>query len=568
MNRNNAIGVAALLLLLGGTGSAAGQRLPASGELTPELAATIIAFHNRPGTIRLTGDAAIPAGVEVAGDLAVLAGSLRLDGTVRGGVLVINGNAVLGPAARIDGDLTVVGGTVLGFTEPAVGGRAAAYAELLRYRRSDGLLVQLQPRARPTLVAGRPLPFGRLEFTAGVPNSYNRVEGLPVAFGPRFESHGSNPTRLEALAIYRTESGLRLDPGGMGHHVRLTQHLGGRRAARAGLVLRSEVVPIEAWGLSDKENSLATFLLHRDYRDHYGRRGWGAFAEIGLRDSPLEAALEYAEETHRTRAAAGPWAFFGNQREWRPQPVVATGDLRSLALRFAYDSRNEGREPSTGWFVRGRLEQGLGGTLSTAIVLDTVAPPLPGERPENTEFTHLLLDARRYERVGPTSRVAFRLLAAGALDGRSLPPQRQHTLGGEGSLPAFGLFEFDCGARQNAIRLGWPLATTRFFPFYGCDHLLLGQAEFTASFPLGGAVLDRLGLDLDLRDTVGWVAFVNAGRAWTERDARHGRQGGQETFAADLGVGFRLGPLGAYWAVPLSSGGQGPNFFMRVGSRL
>jgi len=43
---------------------------------------------------------------------------------------------------------------------------------------------------------------------------------------------------------------------------------------------------------------------------------------------------------------------------------------------------------------------------------------------------------------------------------------------------------------------------------------------------------------------------------------------GARDFAADAGFGVRLGPVGIYWAVPLSSAGQGINFFVRLGPRL
>ena len=41
-----------------------------------------------------------------------------------------------------------------------------------------------------------------------------------------------------------------------------------------------------------------------------------------------------------------------------------------------------------------------------------------------------------------------------------------------------------------------------------------------------------------------------------------------DDFAADGGFGLKLGPVGVYWAVPLSARADGINFFVRLGNRL
>ncbi|HEX6065040.1 MAG TPA: hypothetical protein VFZ04_12505, partial [Longimicrobiales bacterium] len=58
-------------------------------ELTEEQAELLVAFFNRPGTTRLTGDARLAPQDENA-DVAILAGELTLAGRVTGSVVVIN----------------------------------------------------------------------------------------------------------------------------------------------------------------------------------------------------------------------------------------------------------------------------------------------------------------------------------------------------------------------------------------------------------------------------------------------------------------------------------------------
>jgi hypothetical protein len=67
---------------------------------------------------------------------------------------------------------------------------------------------------------------------------------------------------------------------------------------------------------------------------------------------------------------------------------------------------------------------------------------------------------------------------------------------------------------------------------------------------------------------VRWVAFANAGRAWTGGKSLGGRGPGQTGLAADVGLGIRIGALGVYWAIPITDGGSGVDFFVRLGRRL
>jgi hypothetical protein len=558
--------VLAVVALLGGAAGAGAQEPTLwEADLPAAVAEEVVAFFNDPATIRILGESRLPPEAELVGDVAVLNGPLTIAGRIRGRVTVINGDVRFEPGGEVVGDVLVVGGTISGV---AAGGRvtgtAIAYAEPLRFRQVDGRLVAIPRQPEPSFSAGREFGYARTDLLLAVRGGYNRVEGLPIAIGPRFETLSSNPTRLEPLLIYRTESGVRLDADELGYVVRLEQNLGGRRAFQVGGVLRSEVAPIEALGLSDRENSLAAFLFHRDYRDYYERNGWSAYVRWGRRGLPHELTLEYRDERHEAIAARGAVALFGNNRDWRLQPLVAEGELRSIAARWRYDTRNETEDPSSGWLVRAELEQGLGGSLIRPVALDaeTGFPRLEAEAAD-ARFTAGVVDVRRYARLGPRSRLGFRVLAAGSVDGGPLPPQRQHALGGEGSLPAYPILSFDCGARRHTVEI----RQDTFFPYYGCDRVALVQLEYRISFArLTNSLGRMLGWDFDLGDTPAWVLFFDAGRAWTEDDARQGRTGGQSDFAADAGLGFRLGHLGLYWAVPLSGGGQGINFFVRIGS--
>ncbi len=532
--------------------------------LPDSISTRVIALYNSGLTTRFTGESRIASGSTVAGNVAVLGGPVTVAGRVDGHLVVINGDLRLEAGAAVRGDVVVVGGQITGQELAAINGRVLRFAEPLRFRTNPDGTISEAPPVRDALSAGRDFTFGRADLLLSSRSGYNRVEGLPIQIGPRFRLGGSNPTYLDGFLIFRTATDLdELAVDRLGYALRLEQSIGGRGTIRVGGTVFSEILPIEREGLSDRENSLATFLLHRDFRDSYDVAGWTAYLRIAPRGGPTDFTIEFADERHRAVAPADPWSIIRGDEPWRPNPLVAEGDLQTLRARLSYDTRNEELDPAAGWFIRLALEKGVGGNLNTPLdVISNGADPFATQ--ERAHFTTGSLDVRSYTRVAPYAGASFRFFAAGSIDGETLPPQRQRALGGEGSLPAFALFQFDCSARTRRIEL----RSQEFFPHYGCDRTVLLQVEYQAGFPFLRRLGRRLGLPIDLGQQVRWATFFDAGRAWTPAEATDGRGRGQPDLAADVGIGVRVGMLGFYWVVPLSDDGSGLNFFLRLGRRF
>lgn len=553
----------AVLLTLAGPKPLSGQESGGGLALPPEVAAEIVDFYNDGATIRMIGSTHIAAGSEIAGGIAVLGGPVTVAGRVAGRLVVINGDVILEPGAAIAGDLTVVGGVVRGLEGVPVSGSVVIYRAPLRFRTQGERISLAPPEADGELAAGRDFGFGRTDLLLAARRGYNRVEGLPIVVGPRFESRSPNPIRVELLAILRTAR--ELEPRRWGYIVHFDKAFASR-ALWLGATLRSEIEPIESMGLSDRENSLSTFLLHRDYRDHYEREGWSLRARLRPPGTPWEARIEYRDEEHGPVRERDPWTLFRGDESWRTQPIVAVGRLRSIAFDLTFDTRNESQDPTTGWLVRTSVERGLNGSLEVPGTLgadpDSAAglPPIPID----PTFATGSIDLRRYARLGPGSRLVLRAFASSSLNDRPLPAQRQRVLGGSGSLPGYGAFTFDCGARGSVERYG----AGAFYPYYGCDRVALFQFEYHNDLSFGRGWGRKLGHDVDLGDRFGWVVFFDAGRAWTEKEAALGRGTGSDDFAADLGLGLRLGRLGLYWAMPLSGSERSLRFSLRLGPRI
>ncbi len=578
-------GVPLLLLLLSclAVHPAAAQVQVIEGRVPPDIQEQAFEFLNSPEVVRLSGGIRIPAESRIEGNVAVLGGSVLAAGTVGGDLLVVNGDLRLLPGARIEGQIVVIGGTIVGEEDATLAEEAVVYTGPLRYRIRAG---RVDPRPDEGVSPGflsSDLGFGEARFTLRAASSYNRVEGLPVLFGPLIQTAGGNPTRLETFAIWRSTSGLNLDSDRLGYLFRIDQAVGGRGITSIGATAHREVVPFEDAGLTNTEASLATFLLGRDFRDHYEREGWRAYFSLRPGRVPLSASLSYREEEHLTPPIRDPWTLGSGEDPWRPLPMVAEGRSRSLEATLEWDSTDDPSLPTDGWRAMLGLRRQVGGEL--ALPHSEPNAPTQGDATV-TSISHSLpfytvgtLDLRRYARVGPTSRLNLRAAATGSLTGSPLPPQLQTAAGGEGSLPGHRRFALDCGARQTSRLLethrsgdGQDPETAVVFPSHGCDRLLLFQAEFQGALPISWDPIPSHWDDSELSELVSlqpvWAVFFNAGQGWSEGDLATGIPRTDSPTRADVGVGFFMGPVGLYWSYPLNRRDRGLNFFVRLQQRF
>jgi hypothetical protein len=547
-------------------------------ELPRGVADEVIAFFNRPATVRFQGRVEIPAGRVIQGDVAVLGGPVWVGGEIQGELVVVNGDLTVPPGGRVTGDVTVVGGEAA--LDPAsVGGQLTVYGEALAFRRRGESIAFDE---RPWAGWGERRRRGQSYFSVRNEGNYNRVEGLPVMFGPVFRSDGDDFLRAEALAVWKSATGIRLAPRDWGYLARVEQHFGMGGRLSAGATAHSLVTPIEDGGFHDIEASLGTFLLHTDFRDYYQREGFSAFLRYDDTDAGVRLTAEYRDEDHEYAPESSPWTIRDNEEPWRPQPLVAEGGLRTVGGSIRVDNRNDRNDPSDGWFLEATTTVGVGGGLA----LPSFEPTVPGSwptlalRPVDTDFMAGSMDLRRYARLGPSADIRVRGFVAGSLDGNTLPSQFQRTLGGVGTLPGYPLMTVDCGARDTRYSVVRSTgdddpAPTTAFAGYGCDRVALFQAEYRGNLSFN---LD-FGGNNDWDEGWGWYPttsinpswsiFFDAGRGWTVAEpGTPGYLGPGSKTLMDLGVGLYLGDLGIYWAWPLSGEDRDVNFFIRIDHRF
>jgi hypothetical protein len=547
--------------------AAAAQQPAADPALPPEFVDGVLDFLNAPTTTRLNGRSRVAVGQRLVGQVGILGGDLVVVGTIEGDVVLVNGNLTVEEEGRITGDVLIVGGRVISVPDGSVGGEIQVMPDRLRLvaRGDEVILTPASSASR------RGLYLGGARITVRSGTNYNRVEGLPVLFGPIFHTSSRNPLRVEALGIWRTEHDQTRDDLGFRF---LVEQTFGPPTARLGLGagVFSQVEPVESWQLGNLEASMSTFLFHLDYRDYFEERGWNVFARAQVPGTTAEVSLEYRHRDITTLPTGSPWTLRRNDRPWRAQPLMPEGELETLTARVVWDERNDPDDATDGWYFDGRITRGLNGSLLQPSAVDESLLPLAAPDEVDSGFTTGLVEFRRHARLSPDQDLALRVVGGGSLDGNLPPTPFQRALGGEGSLPGYRPFALDCGARSEVlpyVHRGTGESEPAFAR-YGCARVVLFQLQYRsrlnvdltgggndAGFNEGRGLLD--GIDLD----PSWLLFFNAGRGWSQRGDLP-----DEPAVADIGAGVTLGGLGAYLAYPLSRDDRRLNFFLRLQHRF
>jgi hypothetical protein len=534
-------------------------------DLPRVVAEEAIRRYNASTTSRLVGRTRLPRGNEWRGDVAVRNGPVLVGGRVQGTLLVVNGDALLEPGAEITGDLIVVGGTVAGTAEARVGGEVREYREPLLYRvRSEGDEIAYAPNLRrrfPNL--GARVSWGtahsRSSLTIATAGTFNRVEGLPIVFGPLFDWKLQDYVRfrLDALGVFRSAGDLSDKRSDLGYMLRSELRSGDIRPVGAAFRAYDVVAPVEDWGLHDAEVGWSAFLFARDYRDYYLNKGY-AGRIFAYPEKQIALSLELRRDWQTSVVNRDPWTVLRNSEIWRPNPPVDEGHYTTWSGALAVDTRNDADDPTSGWLVRAALEHSRSKDVAPQTgVPSTVRGTIPTDG--SYAFNRLFLDVRRYARVSASGRVNARLVAGGWLGSDPLPLQRRLSLGGADPMPGYRFRHSACNRDLTAPGF----AATGLA---ACDRVLLLQAEYRGHLKLNwsynpgrddGPEGDR-GPSLLRLEGPDLVVFGDAGQAWLVGNGP-GRLPSDRlptlgSWLGELGLGADWGGFGLYVAKAVTTG--------------
>ena len=524
--------------------------------IPPAILEELLATWNDSATVRLPGGLVLPPGARLGGPVASFRGTLRVGGLVEGPLTIINGDLIIERGGRVVGDALVAGGRMTVEEGGSFEGASRVFWDAVPVtRQSDGSLAPRERRRQlgDFATAERTFQTGQVRTTLRLTTSqtYNRIEGLGIVFGPAFEWRAApNLTAsLDLRAILRTApdpSPFRRDLGWL---VRTDWRFNGARGWGFGARTYSVISGIEEHTLPRDEVGWNAFLFQRDNRDYFSSEGVGgsAFAYLTPR-LRLDASLRY--EKQGSVRANDPWSLFRNETSWRPNPLVDDGHFTILGASAEFDSRNARSRASSGWWLRGSVEHSSSGDVAPASLPTTVRDPLPTQ---SYGFNRFTLDLRRYNRLSPDIQLNLRLWTGGWLSGDPLPLQRRLSLGGVDLLPGYPFRGLSC-APAGFSDPSHPAL---------CDRAIVTQAELRSRLRLrlGYAVRDPDHRELDrfigLEDP-DLVFFTDAGSAWLAGDGPgrvpSNRLRSISEWKADAGVGIDAGGIAAYVVKALTDG--------------
>jgi cytoskeletal protein CcmA (bactofilin family) len=523
--------------------------------LPPAVLTELLDTWNDSGTVRLPGGLVVPAGASLGGSIAAFRGTVRISGEVTGRLTVINGDLVILPGGVVHGDVLVAGGRMTVREGGIHDGQAREYWDAAPvFRQSDGsLAVRERRRTISDLAAERTFGSGHIRTTIRLTTTqtYNRIEGLGMVFGPAFEWRPSRTltATLDLRGILRTAPDASPFRRDLGWIIRTDWRIHGARGFGFGARTYSVISGIEEHTLPRDEIGWNAFLFQRDNRDYFSSEGVGGGGYVYLtRRLRVDGNVRY--EKQGSVRANDPWSLFRNSSQWRPNPLIDDGHYTILGLSTEYDTRNARNGPSSGWWLRGSLEHASSNDVAPVGLPATVRDPLPTS---GYRFNRFTLDARRYNRLSSDAQLDFRMWAGGWLSGDPLPVQRRVSLGGPDLLPGYAFRALDC-APAGFID---PAQTAL------CDRALITQGEFRHRLPLRAGYtirdpnhreLDRfLGIeDPDL------VLFGDAGSAWLAGDGPgrvpSNRIRALSEWKADVGVGVDAGGVALYLVKAVTDG--------------
>ena len=521
------------------------------------------ALYNAPATRRETAPFTLARDSVLRGSLAVIGGPVRIAGTIDGALLVIDGDVEFTSTATVTGDVAVLGGRVTG-TDSARIGALRVEMDSVRYALDAGTLHLEAPFDEIWRLIGRGEQRQAVGVRLALMHTYNRVEGLPIEFGPRVRYRtGAGTLAADLFGIFRTGSRLEWNGNNVGHDARVELRFGRNEHFTVGGRLFDVVAPVEDWQLSSVEVGLASFIGHSDYRDYFDRHGGGAM--FTYRDGrAFRATIELTDELWRPRGTLNPFSLWKNDDPWRQNPEFDRARYTRTVVHAAYDTRTDPVRPRSGWWLQGDYEAGFGEheTYGTEI-----APPVASAG-RHVEYGRGVLDLRRYSRLTPSAQLNARLIVGGWLHGDPLPLQRRLSLSGPGANSGFGFRDrvttpdgLQC---SNAVTMSGSPAL--------CDRMVLLSADYRHDIRwlvdlFAGARM----IQPDRSGYAAWVLFSDVGRGWlkTPRAPKEpvpdDAPRGFNTLQTSAGGGLEIGQGGIYVAKALGSPpSRGVQVFVRL----
>jgi septum formation inhibitor MinC len=418
--------------------------------------------------VRFSGDVVIDRDDVVDGHVVVTSGDIAVYGRVTGDVVAVEGNIVVKDSGYIGGDAITVNGEISKEGGGKIVGREVRKAtkELVIEKKSTHE-AKFTPRKRQWFPS---------DFDVNVIR-YNRVDGVFLGLGSpkKYYWDGDKNYSLYGSIGY----GFRSSSLGIGHwrgSLGFDRWFGDETRLEVGFEGHSLTDTKDDWIISQHENSLAAFFACEDYRDYYGREGYGLHVAEYI-DRDLRIRADYLVDKYASLPNSTDWSLFGGNKTFRMNPEIIEGTMKSAIVSVDYSDVYERHNWREGLRISASAEfagSGMGGEF---------------------DFNRYLVDARWYQPLWSSDCLNTRLRVGSSE--RKLPYQRSYEIGGLGTLPAYDIKQF------------------------GGNRMVLGNIEYVTNL----RILDDLyfwpsgllsGIDFIFFADAGWVQVAAPEKRFSE----------------------------------------------------
>jgi surface antigen Omp85-like protein len=347
--------------------------------------------------------------------------------------------------------------------------------------------------------------------------TYNRVDSYTLGIDETFNpSRGWMPSFSTRMArAFGRENGPGKDDGRWVYAMRLDQPIASKRRGHVGISVYRRTDDDEFGQVGDVENALAALFFHWDYKDWFEREGYALDAEYKWKDHWIVSG-RYDQDTYRSITEIGDatMGIFRRTAEWRANPAVDDGNLRSATFGLGFDSRSNPKAPRRGMYHK--------------VLVETAGGDLGGD----FGYKRYTADLRAYFAPGPSHTAKVRAMLGTTSEGDALPFQKTFAVGGIGTL--------------------------RAYPFrqYRGRHMFLTNGDWTWE------LFKRSSRNAMLKTGFAAVAFTDFGLAWDAPTWDLGQR--RPAWDAGLGVGTTDETLRVYFAKDLRSGSSPIQVTLRI----
>ena len=228
----------------------------------------------------------------------------------------------------------------------------------------------------------------------------------------------------------------------------------------------------DRWQVSSTESSLAAIGPRKSFRDYYRRRGVQVNAALRVHPQ-AELLFAWRGERQETLNVETDFSVWNGDEPFRPNRAAIDGRLSAIVIGASLNEESFDRESLDASYRRHQLETPFGDRLNdpgsrqawpTWRIDWTSEISSPGALQSDFDFSRHIVTARGRFPASPHQELAARVI--GGWSGGLLPPQREFSIGGIGSVHGYRFKEVS-GDTLALINLEYALGWRNNFQVLG-----------------------------------------------------------------------------------------------------